>query len=312
MKTSTRAAGLAATVVAAVVLGAASFAWACSPQARVGGLNPTSGPAGTKATLTASEFYPGPVQIHWNSTTGKELATAQGPSFSVTFAIPDDSPGVYTVVAVQRGAGGSILGKASTTFELTPSSTTHRGGYTFGPGTGDSTEPEGSATEGSTNGASQPGGDTSSRSGGTAAKGVQSYGNGGAAFGPEPGAAESPSAAPAGVGARQPATASAAGGSPSGAASAQGGGAQAPVAAAAADESDQAVSARAGLADIWSGFEAERSKTGASLTEAAPLAGGTTPVAAGAALLSLGLLALFAGFGVAELSRRRAVAGARR
>lgn len=306
MKTSTRAAGLAATVVAAVVLGAAGFAWACTPQARVSGMSPDSGTPGSKTTLSAENFTPGPVEIRWNSIDGRELGTAAGPNFSVTVTIPNVAPDFYTIVAVQRN-GTSIVGKASARFEVTPASASESGGYRYGGSGQTGQADQRSATEASTGGSLQPSGGDSVRSGGSAPVDARSYGNGGAAFGPDPSAPSAQSGVAAGQTGTGPAARSASGAAAPGQVPA--GAADVPAVAA---EVDQAVSPRAGLADLWSGFEADRSRTGASLTEAAPVAGGTTPVAAGAALLSLGLLALFAGFGVAELSRRRAVADVRR
>lgn len=315
MKTSTRAAGLAATVVAAVVLGAASFAWACTPQARVSGMSPDSGTPGSKTTLSAENFTPGPVEIRWNGSSGRELATAQGPSFSVNVIIPNVRPGFYTIVAVQRN-GTSIVGKASSTFEVIPASATESGGYTYAGGTSEQ-GPQGAATEGSVNG-SQPSRGTSSPTpgntqGGALPAGSQSYGNAGAAFPSESGTSAAAGEVAVGsqgsrsVGSVAGSRAATAGGMAKEASSGT-----ATDVAATSEVDEPAVRSGSALGDMWSGFEDGSMKSDASLTEPAVGVATPSPLAAGGGILSLGLLAMFAGFGAAEARRRVALANPHR
>lgn len=307
MKTSKRAAVLVATALAAV-LGAASFAWACTIQARVGAINPSSGPSDTRVTVRASEFNPGAVEIRWNSTSGRVLGTANGPSFSVTVVIPQATPGVYSVVAVQR-SGGSIVGKASAAFEVTPATATEYGGYSSGPsGRGDQSGPTGTAAEGETGtaGSTSPSEQSSPNSGDSSQgqRGSSSYGSG-AAFPAEPNPISQDSAPAAAGQLKAPArtaSGSVAWGAPI---EAIGVGASAPAVAPERDEDE--VSPHNGLADLWSGFENGSIKADASLTQGDPGNTSPAPLMAGAWVISLGLMALFGGFSVAEMQRRRAL-----
>lgn len=94
-----------------VLVGAAAVAWACTPQAIIY-LGPSStGPAGATITVTGKGFVPGPVEIRVDS--GRLLATATGPDFSVRVRIPATEPGVYYVNAVANKPDGSVAGQAS-------------------------------------------------------------------------------------------------------------------------------------------------------------------------------------------------------
>jgi len=89
----------------ALMLGVASFAWACSAQPSMQ-LMPRTGPTRAGETVPVNgngwSGFAGAVQIRWNSATGPVVGTAerneQGFSGSVT--IPADvAPGVYYLVA---------------------------------------------------------------------------------------------------------------------------------------------------------------------------------------------------------------------
>lgn len=305
--------GIATAAVAIVMLGAASFAWACTTQAFVSGLSPEFGPSGTRVTVTGERFTPGPVQVRWNGTNGPVLATTNGPNFSVTITIPAATPDFYTILAV------GTEGRAPATFEVTPASATESGGFRSSPTSGSSTTPSGSSTEGSTTAPSSgTSAGTSSQPSSTAGTQAAPAGSGGASFA-EPGQAGIPAeagattaepsatASPAGAGAtaaagsaevnRTPSNQTSTAGSPSPS------GATEPTLAAAAD--DQAtVSPRSAWGDLQSGF-AEGPSRSASLIDEGPASSGPSPAVVGALMLSGGLAAMSAGFGIAGARRRR-------
>lgn len=304
---------------AALVIAATSFAWACTNQAWLGSIDPGSGAAGTRATVTGERFAPGPVEIRWNTTGGPLLATATGPDFSVAVTIPSATPDVYSVIAISK-QGNTVLGQASTAFELT-ATTTERGGYSSGGSEGDgatgsagttasgSASARPSANGGAPGGASDPA--TSSEQGDAAFPAEQ----GSADAQPVAGRASavpagSAGAAPAGSRGRPAAVDSAAtrGGAPADAARSSAT-ASGPVAAGADDTQRDAAgpSARTVWGDPASGFEAGRTQRGVSLLDHQGAPGGPSPVALGATALSVALVALFSGFAVAEARRRRVV-----
>jgi hypothetical protein len=83
-----------------VLLGLSSLAWACTlPDIR---LDRVSGPAGTEVNVTGSQFSEDAVEIRWETKTGALLATAEGPEFSVEVTVPESSAGVAYMVAVQK------------------------------------------------------------------------------------------------------------------------------------------------------------------------------------------------------------------
>ncbi|MGH9152709.1 MAG: hypothetical protein ACRD03_10005 [Acidimicrobiales bacterium] len=76
------------------------------------------------AFMDTGEAY-GPVEIRWNSLTGSQIGSAAGPSFSVEVSVPNATPGVYYIVAVQRArADNSVVGRSSRAFEVTGSAGT--------------------------------------------------------------------------------------------------------------------------------------------------------------------------------------------
>lgn len=318
MKTSKKTPNLIAAAACLMVLGAASVAWACTQQAYIGSISPGSGPSGSRATVSGSRFNPGPVQIRWNSTDGAVLATGSGPDFSVAVTIPNATPDTYSVVAVQR-EGNVVLGKASVTFTVTPADTAMSGGYNSSEG-GTATD-DGQAASGSTSRSSS--GSQAASGGSDTAAGSITSGNGGAAF-------PSESQAP-GAGAPTPSAASSAQSAASGAAKAAQSGAvpirsplagstaapgdrdQTPVPATAATVQATAASPspRSATADLWGGFAGSEPTRSVGLDAPASGSGSTSPLALGAGLLSGGLVALLAGFGVAENRRRRVLSTSR-
>ncbi|HUP71333.1 MAG TPA: hypothetical protein VM142_16185 [Acidimicrobiales bacterium] len=81
------------------------------------------------------------------------------------------------------------------------------------------------------------------------------------------------------------------------------------VAAAPVTEEEATAAARSASGDLWSGFAQGPATVGApSLTALPTTTSGTSPLAIGMGVLSAGLVALFAGFGVADMRRRRELA----
>lgn len=319
MKDGKRSVGLVAVAAALMIFGAASVAWACTQQAFIGSISPGSGPAGSRATVTARMFNPGPVQIRWNSTDGTLLATGTGPDFAVAVTIPNATPDTYSVVAVQR-EGNVVLGKASISFTVTPADTAMSGGYNSSEG--GTTASEGQAASGSTSRSSS--GNQVAPGGSDPAAGSVTSGNGGAAFPTEsqaPGASAPTPAAPTSAASSAHSVASGSAGT----AQSGGGTVRSPLTASTAapgdrnqnsipataatdDVSSASPSARSATADLWGGFASSEPSRSVGLDAPVSGSGSTSPLALGAGLLSVGLVALFAGFGVAEHRRRRVLA----
>jgi len=145
-----------------VMLAAASFAWACSSSPAVvfrgaqggqGSPSTSSGPAGSSVTLDGRDWADGTVVVHWNTSTGGELAspTAKNGSFSVAVTIPPTAqPGVYTIYLTQN----QLVARAS--FEVTPSDSSTGGSTPGGTPTGQTS----TATNGGDNPQSTTGGPT--------------------------------------------------------------------------------------------------------------------------------------------------------
>jgi len=105
---------------AAVALSLASVAWACAPPSYGGSpsyltVDPTGGPAGTRATVTGQSYRPrSPVDIFFSSPSGERtlLATPETDAegrFSITVTIPDVPPGSYAVVGEQASAPFEVM-----------------------------------------------------------------------------------------------------------------------------------------------------------------------------------------------------------
>lgn len=107
------------------LLTAGSFAWACSPSGNVS-VDPDSGAAGSTVTVSGGGFETPtaadevPIEIRWNSTSGRVLGGAVGPDFSVSVTIPSNASGrTHYIVAVQRKSDGSITRQATAPFTVT-------------------------------------------------------------------------------------------------------------------------------------------------------------------------------------------------
>lgn len=110
--------GLVAAVLT-VVLAGAGLAWACVPQPYIVLRPLASAPAGTMVTVEGQNFAGDRHEIRWNGIEGDLLTTASGAYFSVPFTVPAASPGVYSLVAMTREAGGTVGNVATASFEVT-------------------------------------------------------------------------------------------------------------------------------------------------------------------------------------------------
>lgn len=108
-----------AAYIAVFVVGA--VAWACTPSAYLYPVSPSSGAAGSEATLRGGQFGMGSVEIRWGSENGKLLAKALGPDFAAKVVIPDKAEGVYYLVAVARDPAdpSRILARRAEAFQIT-------------------------------------------------------------------------------------------------------------------------------------------------------------------------------------------------
>lgn len=314
---------LAATGVTALGLGGATFAWACTsqPVTFFGSADgAASGPAGQPVTVRGENWVDArPVEIRWNSATGTVLAStpqAMGPSFSSSITIPSEArPGIHTIYFIQyerRSSGEVLTGTARLPFEVTRATT----------GSSDPAGPGGGSDQGSnatsTNAAEADEGRQSSGSAG------QSFGSLGSSSADSSSPGSSPAISEAAVGpvpqgsagsrsSSGPVTAS----SPALAAQRGQSGTPAPAtptqpAPAGPGEERNAPSLAAGSAtsDLWSGFNSAAngsllpSLSGTEATSAGP----GSSLAIGFSLLGAGMLTMLAGFGVAELRRKRVLA----
>lgn len=113
-----RAVAIGGGAVAAVVLGLASFAWACTNFARIDAINPPADAARSEVTVRGVVGGTDrPVELRWNALDGQVVGSARADAsghFSVRGTIPDAAPGVYSIIAVAGEAG---IGRVA--FEVT-------------------------------------------------------------------------------------------------------------------------------------------------------------------------------------------------
>ncbi len=312
----------------AIVLSAAALAWACTPQAAISAA-PGSGPSGTRVTITGTSFTPGAVRIHWGSSTGPVIGAATGPEFTTTVTIPQSRADVYYIRAVGPEGSGSASFEVTVPAGTAPApgggggTTPGGGGAGNAPGGNQGATPGGNqgATPGGEQGATAPGaggggrttGDLRTSGGGGGGSNTTTGRSGGgsdvttrpralprdnAQTSPTPairmvsgrrvfgGSVASPGAGVRGSSAPTPNGASAAGRSGSPAANGAGGGVES--AGSAGDRPADVAS----LADP-------------AMPQAQPA---RSPLLLGIGLLGIGLVAMFAGFLVAVVRRRRAPA----
>ena len=280
---------------------AASVAWACTPSAQISA-RPGSGRGGDQITVVGGAWDTlGPIDIHWNSVDGPVLASASGSTsdFSVSVRIPEVAPDIYTIVATQPRLGGGVT-KAAAAFQVTTT-----GGGAGATSSSGQTTTRASGGSGRSVASSSPPASSGSDQAGEATEVAPSV------VTPAPGAVAtgdpttSGRAATAASGARNGASAS----------SPAAGDTRAPVTQAGAppvavresgDQTPAPLSTSALVSnDLWGGFTSTSGLgVGPSLVEA-PAAGHPSVTTAGLAVFSFALVALFAGFGLAEARRRR-------
>lgn len=316
----------------AVALAGASVVWACaSIQPKLTG-NPSSGPAGTTLTAVGHDFAPGPVQLRWDSPSGLLLGEPTGPRFSIPITVPRNaSVGVHHIVAVPTTGN-----RATLPFEVTPQSSTNtstNGSTGTNATTAAAAEDEEQATTPSAGQSTGTAERSTTGSGSTAPSGGSNTGAPSptgssdpsaqpatspapAANRPQPSQGAVATAAPAGTSAA-PRPGNVAAGVPERQAPAQAPGAavttasgQAVFGGSAAPAAPATPSAATVSGDTWSGFAgaAKPSLLSRDLTD--PASGNGPALGVGAAVLSGGLVALFAGFAVAEVARKRSSAAA--
>lgn len=284
--------------VIATAMSAAAVAWACTPTADMTA-GPGSGPPGTQVTFTGTGFDKGIVELRMDSTTSAPLTTVQGPSFSVTLTVPETSPGYHTFGAVGYNSEGVAVGEASVPFEVTGASA--EPAQSVAPTVPQSSgRPAPRPTTGAVERVSsspRPQADRRSsdrdvvRPAGTPAA-VAPGADASAAPAPSTATPDPAGAAQSGQGARAVRTPGSASDSPR------------PLSGIRRIEiGAQATDRAAAPKDLW----ATSPNAG---DEQTATSGGQ--LAIGAGLLAFGLVALFGGFAIAELRRRRALAGARR
>ena len=77
-----------------------------APGAPSATVAPSSGPAGSRITVTGTGFDPGPVDIRWGGASGPVIGAGMGPDFTVEATVPDEPAGTRSsVVAVPRDGG---------------------------------------------------------------------------------------------------------------------------------------------------------------------------------------------------------------
>jgi hypothetical protein len=265
-------------------------------------------------TVEGRDWQEAPVGINWNSTTGAPMGEADGPSFTTDVKIPANAePGVYTIYFVQDQL------VARTSFEVTPaepsagsgggSDDDGRSGQTSAStsGSGEQSSPSGGRTTGSTSGGGGGGGSATPGAGGAQTFANPSRGNDPAVS--EPANSPAPPQSPA---ATRPGALAGSGGQAVFAGSM---GIASPASEASptppVDQQPATMSSRAVSSDLYSGFKT--SDEASLLPDVADSGPATAPFGnAGliAAIFTLSLVALFGGFAVAELRRRRAVSRA--
>lgn len=315
-----RAVGSAVLVV--VVLVSAAAAWACTPYAFISP-SPSSGPAGSRVVVSGGQFDEGIVEVRWNAG-GRVLFRTPGPNFSVPITVPADAVnGTHMLVA--SGPSGS----ASMTFKVTPAgasdeeaSATERSasqGTTAGAstsGAGTPSTPQAAGSTSSSGGAPAP--STSGSTGGAFPTPTSSAGSTaseatpvGANAVPDAGRHAETLATGGGLPAEPARRAADLGSASSVAAGRNSSGALSPSEATAATDSSVAPRnadplAASAFGDAWSGFEPGMPEArGASLTEGTAAGSDEAASQVVAGLFVLGLVALLAGFAVAELRRVR-------
>lgn len=291
----------------------ASIAWACTPSAGFT-TSQSSGPPGAAVALQGHDFVPSqPVEIRFGTTQVATGTPDAGGNFATSFSVPRNAPGdVYTIVAISKDPSDGQVYKARGAFEVTtrPAPNSNNSGTTSGG------EPEAGGGDGrsqSTSGAEPEadGGGSRSQTTSGAERGSVDTGSG-RTTGDTPAAQPQTKPSRGSIESAPENGATARGGSDAGSDSGVFSGSE----PRGEGRSDAGASTAAGASersaagDLWGGFGSD--EKAASLTT-----GADSPAKAdsgagrliGAGLLGFGLLTLVGGFGLAEVRRRRALAG---
>lgn len=298
----TRRFAVAGSLALAAVLGMGSLAWACvyADGPYVTDPQPNKAPAGSEVTVGGGQWATdGQVNVGWSSDgrqVSQQLATAftdaKG-SFQARVRVPEAASGVhYLVVSQGRVSKATAFEVTSPARSTSPSSDPANSG---GTDTSAGTSPAGESRTGS-----QPSGTSNTgASGGT---------QGSAPAGGFPGEpAPQADRAPAVNAAPTRATSGPLAGRT---ATAPAGSTSSPGAVATADDDGMVVpqpSAGSAFNDAWPAFQGGSSFRDAVRIPTTEGQGSSSATAVGLLGLTLGLMALSAGFGFAEASRRRAL-----
>ena len=90
-------------------------------------LSVESGKAGSKVRVQGVSFKAGkdfgPIDIFWDTTDGKPLATAEGPRFAVDVTVPRDAPVLndgHNIIVVQKTKAGDVVNQTSLRYFVLP------------------------------------------------------------------------------------------------------------------------------------------------------------------------------------------------
>lgn len=108
-----------AVLPAGAASAAGSAAWGCVPQPYIVVQPRASGPAGAQVEVVGDNFERGTAEIRWNGLDGELLGKTNGPTFSLTVTIPDHAAGLYSLLAISRGAQGEVGSVVRAAFSLT-------------------------------------------------------------------------------------------------------------------------------------------------------------------------------------------------
>lgn len=327
-RTGTRAFVAGGFAACAMLVTAASVAWACEAGIFSGTpaitANPSSVTVGTTEVQVSGRSWTNRelVVFRWGSENGAQIGSAlpggTNGEFTTSVTIPQVAAGdSYSILAIQNGGKRYGLpfrvtapaSSGNTDQPPTESQNTTNSVSVADPEPAPSNEPSPSS-------ASAPSGTARTPVAAAPPPVTSTSGRAPATLGSEPGRAGGP--VPAVV---EPTVASPTGRTP---AAVQGAGllpdpAPAPLAGAveqrasgttdgtgiASGAVDPVPSPRTASGDLWSGFSQATGPSGPSLNSLPAASGGSSDLAIGLGLLSAGLVALFAGFGVAEVNRRR-------
>lgn len=103
-----------------VAMATSSWAWACTPQAKVFDMSTAAAPSGAEVRVSGTANPGRLVEIRWNGAGGAKVAAATAAAdgaFAAVGTVPDVEPGAYFLAMV---SGNDPVGRAA--FEVTPAS----------------------------------------------------------------------------------------------------------------------------------------------------------------------------------------------